>query len=157
MAENLNYKSENSWCFNNDTTNCTEYGRLYDWKTAQEVCPNDWRLPIKAEYKELLDCIGGNTEKKCKALLPGGSTGFSYKSLGHRIIEEDKFKYVKGVGHPTISKFISTANGFYWTSSAKDNENAYFLLINGLDNISIVYSDKRWGLAVRCIYDKADN
>ncbi|MDR3000768.1 MAG: hypothetical protein LBU89_05835, partial [Fibromonadaceae bacterium] len=34
MAENLNYKvadSLNSWCYDDDDSNCEKYGRLYDW------------------------------------------------------------------------------------------------------------------------------
>ena len=31
MAENLNYKMKNSWCYDNKETNCKQYGRLYNW------------------------------------------------------------------------------------------------------------------------------
>jgi len=36
MAENLNYtpSSGNSWCYNNQASFCTTYGRLYDWVTV---------------------------------------------------------------------------------------------------------------------------
>ena len=29
MAENLNYEIADSYCYNNDTSNCKKYGRLY--------------------------------------------------------------------------------------------------------------------------------
>jgi uncharacterized protein (TIGR02145 family) len=44
MAENLNYDVEGSKCYDNNPTNCTKYGRLYDWATAKTVCPTGWHL-----------------------------------------------------------------------------------------------------------------
>ena len=40
MAENLNYQppTGQSWCYRD----CRAYGRLYDWNTAQTVCPEGW-------------------------------------------------------------------------------------------------------------------
>ncbi|MCL2219660.1 MAG: hypothetical protein FWC23_06550, partial [Chitinispirillia bacterium] len=33
MAENLNYKTGKSWCYDNKDGNCQKYGRLYNWNT----------------------------------------------------------------------------------------------------------------------------
>ena len=70
MAENLNYASEGSVCFENDSMYCDLYGRLYttdqarngelepnDYKNVQGICPEGWRLPTS---QELEDVIGGN-------------------------------------------------------------------------------------------------
>lgn len=59
MAQNLNYKTENSYCYENDASNCTRYGRLYVWDTATTVCPNGWLLPSKAEWEALFSAVGG--------------------------------------------------------------------------------------------------
>ncbi|MCD4666000.1 MAG: hypothetical protein K8R68_12075, partial [Bacteroidales bacterium] len=67
MKENLNYETGNSWCYNNDTSNCNTYGRLYDWiaimngeassnsvpSGVQGICPNGWHLPSDEEWKIL--------------------------------------------------------------------------------------------------------
>src|SRR5574344_2106543 len=38
MAENLNVKTKDgSWCYNNDSTNCEKYGRLYNWLTLMRL------------------------------------------------------------------------------------------------------------------------
>ena len=34
MAENLNYKTESSFCYNDSTEYCETYGRLYTWAAA---------------------------------------------------------------------------------------------------------------------------
>jgi uncharacterized protein (TIGR02145 family) len=51
MAENLNYESQQgSWCYENEESNCEVYGRLYDWKTANEVCPEGWHLSNQNDW-----------------------------------------------------------------------------------------------------------
>ena len=59
MAENLNYETENSYCFDNSTTNCKAYGRLYTWKDAQDACPTGWKLPDYADGRALFEHITG--------------------------------------------------------------------------------------------------
>ncbi len=39
--------------------NCIKYGRLYDWETAMEVCPDGWHLPSIAEWQTLVNTVGG--------------------------------------------------------------------------------------------------
>jgi uncharacterized protein (TIGR02145 family) len=70
MAENLNYASEGSVCFENDSMYCDLYGRMYTITQArngkeptdydedvQGICPDGWRLPKESEFKA---AIGGN-------------------------------------------------------------------------------------------------
>src|SRR6056297_2464310 len=53
MAENLNYKTEKgSSCFN-----CGKYGRLYNWYTARNVCPDGWHLPTINEFETFIENI----------------------------------------------------------------------------------------------------
>ncbi len=60
MAENLNYDADTgSWCYNDNSSNCTTYGRLYDWATALTVAPAGWHLPTDAEWTVLTDYLGG--------------------------------------------------------------------------------------------------
>ncbi|MCK9182723.1 MAG: hypothetical protein M0P13_07590 [Fibrobacteraceae bacterium] len=47
MAEKLNYKTRNSWCYANKEENCHKYGRLYTWNAAIDACPTGWHLPTK--------------------------------------------------------------------------------------------------------------
>jgi uncharacterized protein (TIGR02145 family) len=53
MAENLNYNNSNSYCYENDTTNCSKYGRMYGFSGAKSACPNGWHLPDQKEWEEL--------------------------------------------------------------------------------------------------------
>jgi uncharacterized protein (TIGR02145 family) len=86
MAENLNYKMENSWCYGNDDFNCKKYGRLYDWSTAKKACPAGWHLPSRDELEDLIQTVDDkNAEKKTilgdASKSIGGATGFILNAL----------------------------------------------------------------------------
>ncbi|MGL1936091.1 MAG: hypothetical protein OCD01_13770 [Fibrobacterales bacterium] len=73
MSENLNYDTESSTCYNNDSEKCNTYGRLYPWAIAmaidslvfsdstigdpsedyQGLCPENWHLPSHDEWNIL--------------------------------------------------------------------------------------------------------
>ncbi len=85
MAENLNYETENSFCYDDDPSNCSKYGRLYTWAAAMDsvgtlttngkgcgdkktcsptypvrgICPEGWHLPDTTEWKTLFSAVGG--------------------------------------------------------------------------------------------------
>ena len=66
MAENLNYMTKDSYCYDNKKSNCAKYGRLYTWKTAQEACPVGWHLPSRGEFEMLIKAVGGTMDKQEK-------------------------------------------------------------------------------------------
>ena len=39
LAQNLNYETDDSWCFQDDPANCATYGRLYSWEAAMKRLP----------------------------------------------------------------------------------------------------------------------
>ena len=94
MAENLNYNYDwgtaKSFCYEDDSTNCTKYGRLYRWSAVmdsaglfsangigcgvkkectpqspiQGVCPEGWHVPSSEEFTILLKAVGGVQNKE---------------------------------------------------------------------------------------------
>lgn len=61
LSENLRFKpdSGNYWAYNNNEADIIAHGYLYDWETANKVCPDGWHLPSKAEWTELANYLGG--------------------------------------------------------------------------------------------------
>ena len=59
LAQNMNYETANSACFNNVADSCSKYGRLYAWKDAKDVCPSGWHLLDTTEWNMLLAETGG--------------------------------------------------------------------------------------------------
>lgn len=74
MAENLNYKVEDSFCYTNEVAYCGAYGRLYTFEAAVEACPEGWHIPTIGEWKLLFDTYGGIREAGL-ALQKGGQSG----------------------------------------------------------------------------------
>lgn len=54
--------------------NVAQYGYLYNWSAAKQVCPSGWHLPSKSEYEELMAycrmnwAVGNNRNNIGKAL-----------------------------------------------------------------------------------------
>jgi len=66
MAENLNYKTGNSWCYDNDDSKCKQYGRLYDYETAMTACPSGWHLSTRQDWSNL-NVVSDSNDAKFKA------------------------------------------------------------------------------------------
>ena len=60
MAENLNYETKDSYCYENDPANCEKYGRLSTWEAALNACPPGWHLPSREEFETLVANVGGS-------------------------------------------------------------------------------------------------
>ena len=156
MAENLNYLTSGSYCYNNNPSNCNTYGRLYEWWTAVRICPAGWHLPTRAEWGILFDAVGG--EDHAGYLLKsasgwnnnGSSSGngrdafyFSAMPAGDRDIDSDGAHY-KALGN----------SAYFWTSTEDYNYNAYYIQFYYQDND--VYEDsiyKNFAVSVRCVQD----
>lgn len=52
-ANDLNIEVSGTWCPNGQAANCNKEGRLYDYKSAIQICPSGWRLPTSAEWQSL--------------------------------------------------------------------------------------------------------
>jgi uncharacterized protein (TIGR02145 family) len=102
MAENLNYKAENSTCYN-DRSDCKEgHGRLYNWMAAKIACPSGWHLPTRSEWNALLNYVGEYPGKKLKARLADwgdnyGTNIYGFGALpGGKLTDEYKEAYISG-------------------------------------------------------------
>jgi uncharacterized protein (TIGR02145 family) len=139
MAENLNYyTSSGSWCYDDKSSNCDKYGRLYDWETAKKVCLDGWHLPSKSEFETLLNNVGGSGRNAYNALIPSGSSGFSALFGSWR-------------GHNGGFRGIGFG-GHFWSSSPEDNEYAWSLYIqNGYVDAYVSSYTRSVGFSVRCI------
>ena len=79
MAENLNYETEGSFCYENKPANCKKYGRLYTWNAALKACPVGWHLPNKTEFEKLIEFVGG---EEIAAEKLKDQSGWTYASAG---------------------------------------------------------------------------
>jgi hypothetical protein len=126
LAENLNYNAESSKCYDNDPDNCAKYGRLYNWETANKVCPQDWHLPSEREWKILVDYIG-DVDLGFTALMGGYECN------------DDRYY---GIGQAC----------FLWSATETRAESAFYLTYYNF-HASESMTIKTCQLSVRCIKD----
>lgn len=150
MAENLDfYTPSGSWYYADDSLTHSKFGRLYNWETAQTVCPSGWHLPSDDEWMDLEEAIGISTSNddfgwngtnQAYKLFKDGSTGFNVQFGGQRY----------GDGFYTDVNVIGT----YWSSNLYLSEEAIyrgFNIANG--GIHRYNYSKDSGFSVRCIKD----
>ena len=57
MAENLNFVTDSSFCYDDVPANCTKYGRLYQEFDAEKACPEGWTLPTESDFSDLVNTV----------------------------------------------------------------------------------------------------
>jgi len=78
MVENLRFNAPGSKI--NPDYPSEKYGRLYDGKTAQTVCPDGWHLPSDSEWNQLEMALGMSEDNADKTFWRG-EHGESMKSV----------------------------------------------------------------------------
>lgn len=142
MAENLNYETGNSWCYDNDASKCAKYGRLYDWATAKRACPEGWHLPSNGEWSELERFVGKNAGKKLESRSMKGSDVYGFRAL-------------PAGGRHYDGSFDDVGSGaYFWSSSEYDAKNAWGRYLRaGSDALGRDGYYKAYGFSVRCLKD----
>lgn len=140
MAENMRYKTTNSWCYNNDDNNCQKYGRLYTFEEAKSAIPIGWRMPKYNDYEKLIIFLGGD-KKVFEKIIEGGESGFNLL-FGGFCFEFRSFEGLEKFAHIWCNH---KDNNGAWTFSANKNDSIVELL--GYSNLTNGYS-------LRCVYDE---
>jgi len=162
MAENLNYDTGSSKCYNNDPANCVKYGGSYNSAMAMAACPSGWHLPSNADWNVLMrfvnptcssdygSCAGAGTKLKASygwnsySGIPIGTDNFGFSALPGGIGSYNGISY----------SFSSVGNsGSWWISDAG---NSYVYSRNmGYGNEDVSWnSNSREDLrSVRCLKD----
>ena len=188
MAENLNYAytgvpynySDNtsdstSWCYNNDASNCTKYGRLYTWAAAMDsvgtwttngkgcgynktcsptypvrgVCPEGWHLPTRAEFETLFTAVGGQSTAGNMLKSTSG-----WNSSGNGTDAYSFSALPAGDRGSSGFYFDEGENANFWSSTERNSDNAYGMYLGyDDDGANLGYDGKNDGYSVRCVKD----
>ncbi len=155
MAQNLNYKVQNSYAFDDNESNREELGLLYTWEAAKKACPNGWHLATDSEWSMLVNEFGG-ADKAGEALKSingwneGGngtnSSGFNALPAGIR----------RNNGYDVLGYF-----GFWWSSTLTGEVDKAWLWDISYGGPDMSIKSKVWrfdgrilsGMSVRCVRD----
>ncbi|MCG8412166.1 MAG: hypothetical protein MI739_12875 [Bacteroidales bacterium] len=112
LSENIRFDTEeNCQCRGDVMANCKLFGKMYNIKVANQVCPSGWRIPSQKEWKHLLINKAANNLKK---LYPFGETGFNLLLGGESIYDEEIKKNIY------TAKYLFTKEGkfgYYYIDS----------------------------------------
>ena len=175
MAENLNYETANSYCYNDNASNCTKYGRLYTWAAAMDsvgtwsingkgcgngttcsprypvrgVCPQGWHLPRDIEWYELAAAVG----ESMAAVMLKSTTGWNKNGGG---ADDYGFSALPAGLRYGIGDYDYEGDyAYFWTSIDLNNGDARSRYLYYYSSQGLVPSDryKDFGFSVRCLRD----
>ncbi|MBR2306495.1 fibrobacter succinogenes major paralogous domain-containing protein [Fibrobacter sp.] len=152
MAENLNYASESSKCYNDSLEYCDLYGRLYSWADAMEVCPSGWHLPSLDEWKILYTYAGGIYTSASKLRTTSGwmnPDAEGTDDYGFSVLPAGAFRDLHGSGFRDLYE-----SAIFWTSTdyAYSELDVYDICFDKRDKMVDGHSQKtRNLLSVRCL------
>jgi uncharacterized protein (TIGR02145 family) len=160
MAENLNFETDSSFCYNDSAENCAKYGRLYTWTAATSACPDGWNLPSEADIEALIKAVGGEEGAGTKLKSTSGWSDKDGKSGNGT----DAFGFSAlpaGIGNPDY--YGKGLNTYFWGSTECGSEgvpetgngcaNAMFLDYDDADVDLRSYAAKDLWLSVRCVME----
>jgi len=148
MAENLQYETSNTKCYNDNPDNCKIYGILYDWNTANVACPLGWHLPSDEEWLRLRNFTGNNNAK----LMANNVFWISGKGT-----DEFGFTALPGGYYRFEGWFLNIENqAIFWSATEGYMYGSahvqHFTLQYGIKDIDGLYTDNSW-VNVRCVKD----
>lgn len=91
IAENLNFQTENSWCYRDSSEYCDRYGRLYSWGDAMKACPEGWKLPDNEDWIDLRKAAS-NDSRTLSELYKLKISGFD-RMPGYRKYKDVRWRY----------------------------------------------------------------
>ena len=148
MAQNLNYKTEESYCFKDSLKLCKLYGRYYTEPAAREACPAGWHLPAESEWNALFSAVGGKSVagRKLRSIdgwidAGGGMDAYSFAALPGGFRDRD-------------GNFKNDSESAHFLIRTNDHRANLLLMYGGLGSVSIEYDkDRFFGYNVRCVKD----
>ena len=182
MAENLNYKTENTYCLNNRDTNCTKYGRFYMWGTAMDsagtwgtngkgcgydkpcspkksvrgVCPEGWHLPSYFEWKRLIvtvdDSITEYDDENAAATKLKSASGWADGGNG-----DGSYSFsALPSGYLSYDGYFNfeSKETHFWSSGTQGDMWAFcMVLYSNTDDARLTSVEMNSGASVRCLKD----
>ena len=148
LAENLRFKTENSWAYDNDEGYVKILGRLYTWDAAKQACPPGWRLPSERDWDLLIQSFGGGGA--CHAFK--STKGWYGNGNGDN---KSGFTALPGGIRDNNGSFGSIGYFGYWWSAAENGARCAWS--RGMNyhtgNQQRSSSNKELGISVRCVRD----
>jgi len=159
FKQNLNYKVKNSFCLDDENSNCRSYGRLYlgDVLKTGDICPEGSRVSSYADWKHLFSIIDPDSTGKRTYMLKaegewvtsGDATkamdSYKFSALPGGVYDDDSETYPKE----------SKDDGAWWVY-AKDEGIRYLTIYANSDIYDVMPIEDfsyaaGFGFSIRCV------
>ena len=138
FAENLQFPTKYSYCYDDHPSNCRTHGRLYEWYDGTTACPKGWRMPDNKDWGVLNKRFVRNASVMYKALKMNGEAGFNASLNGWRMPDG------------TFSGMDKKA-GFWSQKEISENTGRYYILNPEDKKFYKSNAPKQTALACRCV------
>lgn len=146
-----------SWCYyDNDSKNEKPYGKLYEWYVVNDsrgLAPEGWHIPSDAEWKQLIDFLGG--EKVAGAKLKATTL---WQNPNKGATNESGFNAVPGGFLTYRLQFLSIGECcLFWSSTKANDKNDIWAWGREIEynktNVTRFEALKSEGRSIRCVKD----
>ena len=167
LGDDFNAKAPYCYCPNNEPGNVAQYGYLYNWAAAMKVCPDGWHLPTDAEWDQLTNYVGDQSQYRCggdrkniaKALAEQGKV-WKESHSDECEVGNDRYKNnatgfsALPAGDYQQGYHVFGRCAFFWTATKVDATHAgRRYLVNNVSTVLGVSAEKGNGYSVRCLKD----
>ncbi|MCF0216052.1 MAG: fibrobacter succinogenes major paralogous domain-containing protein [Fibrobacteraceae bacterium] len=151
FADNLNFNTENSYCFKDDEDNCMAYGRLYTWNAARKACPAGWHLPTQEDFESLWTAAGADFNA---GYLIKTNYGWAGKTNGNDTLKFSAMPAGNRFDDETYGNMEKFA--FFWSDhdqfeGAEPGTARVWYLTHKSMAFSYMSKGKNFGFSVRCV------
>lgn len=149
----LSNNTTTAWChYDNNTSNDAVYGKLYNWNAVNtgSICPDGWHIPTDGEWTILSNYLGG--EKIAGGKMKSTTSDWAAPNTG--ATNESGFTGLPG-GIRRVSPFVTQGVSGIWWSSTRENNNAYWRVLNNNNTeFNRYFNNIYYGASCRCLKDK---
>jgi uncharacterized protein (TIGR02145 family) len=139
--------------YNNDESNKTTYGALYNWHAGSsgKLAPKGWHVPSDAELTQLITFCGG--EKVAGGILKEkGTTHWGDPNTG--AVNEFGFSALPGGYRAASGGFVGIGYvGYMWCTTTYVTGALYREMSNSDGEVRTNNNNKEFGYSIRCIRD----
>lgn len=153
--------------YNNDTSNTSVYGKLYNWYAVIDpagLCPVGWHEPKNSEWNYLIKTLDPNADTSCVSCISSLIAGGLLKETGNLHWLSPNTGATNSSGFNALPAGMrSSSNGYYsqlgnyayfWTVTPYSNNSSFYhsFLTNSAEvrSYNLLYGT---GFSVRCIKD----
>ena len=178
MGSTYSYMDPYRYAPDNNNSNVSTYGYLYNWSAVmhgatssstnpsgvQGICPNGWHVPSDAEWTQLTNYVGSQTQYQCN-----NNSDYIAKALASTTGWNSSTEFCVVGNNPSTNNATGFSalpagnynNGFYyyfgqdanfWSATESDDDNAYYRNLRWhYAYVLRYYSPKDYGYSVRCV------